>query len=101
MSRPSPMARPLQVTDLHAWRDRHPLAAKRQAVAAGHPCAAPYDHEREHSDMRCVFVTPLEASLIVQALRGRDGLVWHELADAIDGQVRRSDDCNPHGMVRP
>lgn len=112
---PSPMARPLQVTDLRAWGARRTpaeraahrgtVAAHRQALATGHPSV--YDREAESALPTVTFsVSTLEASLIVTALRGSAFVPARELGDALDADLRartvvESDPCPPGGYPRP
>ena len=86
-----------------AQRDAHrvTVTAHRRAVEAHHPSV--YDHEAESSlPMLMVFVSTLEASLIVTALRGSAFVPCRELGERLAVDLRdRADACNPHGMVRP
>ena len=51
---------------------------------------------------RLVFLTDLEASLAVAALRASTSQAVRDVADIIDAQwARNTDDCSPHGIPRP
>ena len=75
----------------------------RRARRAGHPSAsAPYD-QGDHERTQLLFVTPIEASLIRNALATSSATAARDLAVKIEAQItsRSTDDCNPHGMPRP
>ena len=113
---PSPMARPLQVTDLRTWgtrrtqveRDTHRATVRAHAMRAGHPSVAPYDHEAEPR----LEVTVLLALSLGEAARVRTMCEQSPHVDdhAIGAAIRRqmtdrtvveSDPCPPGGYPRP
>ena len=110
---PSPMSRPLQVTDIRKWEARrtaaergaHKATVRAHAQAAGHPSI--YDHERESClPTVALAVSTLEASLIVRALVQSSSAASRELGERIDADVRAryvvdTDPTPAHGTVRP
>lgn len=111
--RPSPMAHPLQVTDLRTWgarrtqaeREAHKATVRAHALSAGHPSV--YDHEAESAlPTVAIAVSTLEASLIVTALRGSAFPPARDLGERLAADLRArtvvdTDPTPPRGTRRP